>query len=131
MKRKSLNEASIKQQIVERIYDGQPLRQICREAGMPSFRTVYYWLDNDADFARQMQKARETGFEAIAEDCLSIADETLAGSDDVARNKLRIHTRLQLLSKWSNKYSDRQQVTLSADESIGQAILAARQRLKA
>jgi len=128
-RRKHPNEAEIKQQIAQRISEGQTLRAICREAGMPAFRTVYLWMAQDADFAKAMQAARETGFEAIAEDCLSIADEAVESSEDVQRNKLRVHTRLQLLAKWSNRYSDRSHVTVGADDSVAQMILAARSRL--
>ena len=58
--------------------------------------------------------AREAGFDAIAEECLEIADETAfdtvindngyrANTEWISRSKLRVETRLKLLAKWDPK----------------------------
>lgn len=119
MGRASTYDQSKAEEICHRIADGEPLRQICRIDGMPAWRTVYDWIREHPDFAASIARARETGFHAIAEECLEIADdssrdsiETEAGekpnTEYIARSKIRIETRLKLLAKWSPKlYGDK------------------------
>lgn len=102
-------------QIIERISNGEPLRQICRNEGMPSWRTVYDWLDADKEFATRFAHARELGEEAISQECFAIADDGRSDmyldgdgrerfdTEHIQRSKLRIETRLKLLAKWNPK----------------------------
>lgn len=111
-------------EIVKRLADGEPLRAICRSDGMPHWTTVYAWMEADKDFAIRIARAREIGFDAIAENTIGIADEhpgyvDNGGTDTgaVAHAKLRIETRLKLLSKWSpKKYGDKQAVELTGKD---------------
>lgn len=103
---------------------------------MPCWRTVYDWINSNPDFAARIAQARETGYDAIAEEAMAIADEpppsTQFGTTDggaVQHAKLRIETRLKLLAKWSpKKYGDKQQIEHSGQIDVAQAILAARKR---
>ena len=109
----------IADEIVERLSEGEPLRQICRDERMPSWQTVYRWKSDDEAFSRRIAGAREAGFDAIAEECLDIADETSndtvygdsgarPNSEWITRSKLRVETRLKLLAKWDPKrYGDK------------------------
>jgi predicted secreted protein len=104
--------------ICERIGNGEPLRVICRDAGMPAWRTVYDWIEAHPEFAARIARARARGFDAIAEECLDIADHTandtkvvhtedgsreMANTEWISRSKLRVETRLKLLAKWDPK----------------------------
>jgi hypothetical protein len=116
-------------EIVEAISEGVPLRQFCRDKDI-SWRQVYYWLDEDKEFATRFARAREKGFDAIAEECLDIADDARndwmtrrVGDEDrqvldaehVQRSKLRIETRLKLLAKWDPKrYGEKLDMTVDA-----------------
>jgi hypothetical protein len=118
-------------EICERISKGETLRAICREDHMPSWVNVYQWMHADEDFALRIARARELGFDAIAEETIAIAED---GTNDwmekfgkdgesigyqlngehVQRSKLRIETRLKLLAKWSpKKYGDRASMELT------------------
>ena len=105
-------------EIMRRISDGEPLRQICRDEHMPSWGAVYDWLEVDTDLASRFARAREKGEEAIAQECLKIADTPQIGeettvkpngdveiksSDMLGHRKLQIDTRLKLLAKWNPK----------------------------
>jgi len=106
-----------KEEICERISDGEPLRSICRSEGMPKWRTVYQWMDADEEFLNNMEAARAIGADAIAEEALRIADTPLEGieteesenglkikkSDMLGHRKLQVETRLKLLAKWHPK----------------------------
>jgi len=100
--------------ICARLSKGEPLACICRDEAMPGLRTVYDWMEADEVIAAHIARAREEGEEAIAADCLSIADDSgedyrmgeksmLVDTDHIQRSKLRIWTRLELLKRWNPK----------------------------
>jgi hypothetical protein len=104
-------------QICERLAKGEPLAVICRDIGVGR-RTVYQWRDADPAIADLMQDARDDGYDALAAECLDIADDNTEdwkvvkrGRDEqleidkeaVLRSKLRVETRLKLLAKWDPK----------------------------
>lgn len=103
--------------LLDGIADGKTLRALCREDGMPNWRTVYDWIEADAELAAQVACARELGFDAIAEDVFDIADGTRAISEHVQLSKMRIDTRLKLLACWSpKKYGNKQDVSIGNKE---------------
>jgi len=111
MGRSSTFAEEIASEICSRLAEGETLRSICRDDRMPHFNTVYDWVEADASFAVRIARARATGHEAIAESCIDIAD---GGTEDPARDKLRVWTRMQLLSKWSPKrYGEAKRVALT------------------
>lgn len=125
---------AIADEICERLSKGEPLAQICRDDHMPTDRTVRNWQAADTAFSSAIACARETGFDAIAVECLEIADDKsgdvkVVGSEEnpvevcntefVQRAKLRIDTRLKLLAKWDPKrYGDRVAVDHAGGISI-------------
>ncbi|HEJ0334137.1 TPA: DNA packaging protein [Klebsiella aerogenes] len=108
-----------------RLAEGESLRSVCRDDGMPCKKTVLRWISRIPEFRAQYVHAKEEGAEAIAEELFDIADD---GSNDwmekldkdgeavgyqlngehVQRSKLRIDTRKWYLSKiMPKKYGDR------------------------
>jgi hypothetical protein len=91
--------------ICQRLIEGESLRAICRDDGMPSASTLFAWLDKNEDFRSRYARARdiqaELGFDSIQE-----VAEDIAG--DVQRDKLRIETMRWRLSKLlPKKYGDK------------------------
>ena len=116
-KRQSKRTPEVEERIIEGLTDGVPLRVLCRQDDIPSWRTVYDWMNADPSFASRVAYARDLGFEAIAEDILDIADDTPAISEHVQRSKMRIDTRLKLLACWSPKrYGNKQDVSIGNKE---------------
>ena len=110
-KRQGKRTPEIEERIIDGLSNGIALRVLCRQDDMPSWRAVYNWMDADASFASRVACARDLGFEALAEDILDIADDTLAVSEHVQLSKLRIETRLKLLACWNpKKYGTKQTV---------------------
>lgn len=109
--------------ICARLSKGEPLASICRDKGMPAVRTVSDWAAANPEFAADFARGRDEGFDAIAADCLDIADDAsgdrkivgregeereVCDTEFVQRAKLRIETRLKLLAKWDPKrYGDK------------------------
>ena len=115
--------------ILFRMSEGEPLRKICREPNMPAWRTIYDWLEKDADLLNRFSRARDLGGDAIFEETLEIADNPKFGIKEVIgkdgsvitredmlnHRKLQVETRFKLLSKWNpKKYGDR--TMLSGDK---------------
>ena len=127
---------AIGQHICERMAEGIPLRQICRDKGL-AWPTVYRWIEAHAEFGEAYQRARDIGMDAIAEECLEIANtpmlgvtETVKGDgtvetrreDMLGHRKLQIETRLKLLAKWNpKKYGDR--ITHTGDPAAPVALV--------
>jgi len=93
----------IGQAICDRLAAGEPLTQICRDEGFPTDRTVRNWMTADADFASDIARARELGFDAIASRLRDTARGRGESTQDVQRDKLIIDTDLKLLAKWDPK----------------------------
>ena len=102
----------------------EPLAVICRDEHMPAVRTVSGWKATQPGFLADFARARDEGWDALAAECLEIADEagadvivlkradgseyTQVNLEGVSRSKLRIETRLKLLAKWDPKrYGDK------------------------
>lgn len=135
------------EEVLKGIEQGIPLAEICRRDGFPDRRSIYFWMEDDADFASRFARARELGFDAIAEECFEIADDgtndwvqrqkqdgsidEVVNSDHIQRSKLRIETRLKLLAKWDPKrYGERQEIkhsgavdlTAESDEALAKRL---------
>lgn len=65
--------------ICAKLSEGVPLTEICRAKGMPAPRTVRDWIADDSEVSAAIARAREEGFDAIAADCLRIADTPMPG----------------------------------------------------
>jgi hypothetical protein len=139
--------------IVEQLSEGIPLREICRQEGMPAWRTIYDWMYQDdvsgaasVGLSAAIARAREIGYDKMAEECIEIANTPMFGEvktidgdklivrreDMLGHRKLQIETRLKLLAKWNpKKYGDRlmhagdadSPVQVQADVSIFDAML--------
>jgi hypothetical protein len=112
-------------EIAQRISMGEPLRKICRDEHMPHWTVMYDWLAQDDSLSLRVARAREAGYEAMAEETLEIADNFHLGESQVmddkgskvtiedmlGHRKLRIETRLKLLACWSPaKYGNKVQL---------------------
>lgn len=126
--RPSSYDPVVAEKICELLSEGVPLREICRMEGMPAWRNIYFWMARDEDLSAHIARAREMGYDNIAEECLDIADNSnndwmnrevrnargqveiqrVVDTEHIQRSKLRIETRLKLLAKWKpEKYGDK------------------------
>lgn len=117
-------------EICERLAEGQSMRTVCRDDGMPSARTLFTWMQRYPEFLQQYARAKEESADALSDEILEISDdgrndwmEKNGGRDDegnvrentyvlngehVQRSRLRIDTRKWLASKLKpKKYGDK------------------------
>jgi hypothetical protein len=116
---------------------GQTRAEFCRQPGKPGRATVHEWRHRLPDFDKAYLDARDRGFDAIAEECLEIADDasrdakiirrgehesTVCDTEFVQRSKLRIETRLKLLAKWDpRRYGEAMQLKHANQDGSGPA----------
>jgi hypothetical protein len=109
--------------ICSRLADGESLRTICRDEGMPSKATVFSWLRTKPDFLDQYARAKEESADALTDEMLEISDDARndwmerhdgenvgwqANGEHIQRSRLRIETRKWLASKLKpKKYGDK------------------------
>lgn len=121
-------------EILKRLAEGESLRSVCRDKGMPDESTVRSWaIDDVGGFGTQYARAREIGFDVLAEACLEIADTPVIGvrreetengvkevtEDMLGHRRLQVDTRKWLLSKLApKKYGEKQQVDHGGNLSI-------------
>ena len=111
------------EELLSRLAAGESLRSICRDEHMPSPSAVCEWASGvkksgvSPDFIERYAKAREIGYQLIADELLDISDDGTndymerhgadsAGAtgyflngENIARSRLRMDTRRWLLSK--------------------------------
>jgi hypothetical protein len=111
--------------ICTRITNGESLRNICREAGMPTMDTIYRWIGRYPSFSDQYVRAREEQADTLADEIQALSDEpprmmlNKHGAETVDTGwlqwqKQRIDSRKWCASKLKpKKYGDR--VSLAGD----------------
>lgn len=121
--------------ICTRIANGESLRSICRDEGMPDMSSVFLWLAEKPDFSQQYARAREEQAETHADAIVAIADETpeieevrdregnvvdlKMHSAYVQWQKNRIDARKWVASKLKpKKYGDRVQLAGDAESPL-------------
>lgn len=117
-------------EILTRIAEGESLRRITMEPGMPSHASVYLWLLQKPDFSDKYARARDEQAETLADEILAIADEPPAEVTDdkgvsrtdngwVTWQKNRMDARKWVAAKLKpKKYGDRQIVAGDADNPL-------------
>lgn len=120
--------------ICKRIAEGESLRAICRDEGMPTAATVCNWLldpEGKPEFFEQYARAREIQADLKFEEIQEIADD---GSNDwmeqnseegsawrfngehVQRSRLRVDTLKWRLARMNmKKYGDKSETTVKGD----------------
>ena len=115
--------AKIAAEICTRIAEGESLRSVCKDSGMPHKATVCRWLALHEDFQTQYARAHDWQAELIAEEILEIADDAsndwklierdgearwVLDLENIQRARLRIDTRKWMLARLApKKYGER------------------------
>lgn len=88
---------------LELIASGATIRKTAREIGVPTM-TLWQWVNDGRGLFVHSARAKESGFDAIADECVDIADDPDMPSD---QKRIRIDTRIRLLGKWAKRYGDK------------------------
>lgn len=84
--------------------DGESLASICRIEGMPCYATVQNWIEAEEDFASEVTRAREAGYQVRADRALIDAK----AAKDAALGRLAFDAERWYLGKLSIAFADKQ-----------------------
>ena len=128
--------------ICARLADGESLNAICKDDGFPAESTVRGWaLDDIEGFAAKYARAREIGYERLADEILKIADTPEKGTkivskatgieitegDMIEHRRLQVDARKWMLAKMlPKKYGERIQQDITATIEMKQEDVDAR-----
>lgn len=105
--------------IINRVAEGEAIRQICRDPEMPNRSTVYKWLDENEEFSNRYTRAAALRQDELFDEMFDIADDSTndwmeregyeqVNGEAIARSRLRIETRKWALAKMQpTKYGDK------------------------
>ncbi|EFF6379721.1 DNA-binding protein [Escherichia coli] len=108
-------------EICELVADGQSINKISKMSGMPNRSTILKWFRDVPEFSTMYARAKEIGFEILADEIIDLADaEENTDKDQLRRHQLMIDTRKWLLAKLQpRKYGERvtQEIVGNKDEA--------------
>ena len=101
--------------ICQYIVEGKSLRSISKMEGMPTVQAVMKWLNNDEQFYKQYQIARENQGDLYGEMINDIALDLINGNrTDFQNCRVAIDSLKWTVSKMSSKrWGDRQQIDVN------------------
>lgn len=99
---------------------GRSLRTVCKDESLPCMSTVFNWFRLYPEFLEQYTRAKEESADAMAEECLDIADDGTndymerldkdgecvgyqVNGEHIQRSRLRVETRKWLMAKMKPK----------------------------
>lgn len=96
-------------EICELVADGQSINKISKMPDMPARSTILKWFRDVPEFSDMYIRAKEIGFEVLADEIIDIADAAEnIDKDECRRHQLMIETRKWLLAKLQpRKYGER------------------------
>ena len=92
----------VREAILALLMEGKSLASICKLDGMPNRATVQRWQKDDAEFDAAVTRAREEGFQLLADQAVENARTT----KDAALGRLAFDADRWYLGKLSNAFSD-------------------------
>jgi hypothetical protein len=120
--------------ICDRLAEGESLKSICEDDGMPARSTVFKWLAENTTFSDMYARAREEQADAVFDEILSIADDGrndwmerrgeedagwVTNGENLQRSKLRIDARKWMAGKLRpKKYGDKLDIEHSGDMNV-------------
>lgn len=97
--RANLYSDDLAAKILTRIANGESLRRICRDPGMPDRETVANWCVADAEFSAKYAHARSLQADCYADEMREVAETC----EDVNRGRLIVQTLQWTASKLAPK----------------------------
>ena len=99
----------ISNNICQRLMEGKPLTQICKDKDQPSLSTVYKWIAKHKDFASKILTARRIGCQTYLDKM--IEELETADNKSIMGVREKLHHYRWLSSKLlPNLYGDKQEV---------------------
>lgn len=98
----------ISNNICQKLMEGKPLTQICKDKDQPSLSTVYKWIAKHKDFASKILTARRIGCQTYLDKM--IEELEVADNKNIMVVREKLHHYRWLASKLLPIYSDKQEI---------------------
>ena len=98
--------------ICEDVANGKTMGAAAKERNVTPSAVRKALLRDDAMFQLSTH-ARELGCDALADQCIEIADDATLDAQD---RRIRIDTRIRLIGNWSSRYSDK--LTVESNSTV-------------
>ena len=125
-RRPSRYSLALARRICERLAAGETLSQICEDGSMPSYAVLRRWEDQEPGFLVMTLRARQSGNDHLAEECLRIADDPKLNS---AEKRVRIDTRMKSSGELAQLTADtdlaRAQIEVDKAEATSSSLFVA------
>lgn len=108
----AFDREKVKVEILDLLAAGKGLATICRREDMPDRSTVQRWQSEEPDFDAAVTRAREDGYELLAEEAVTAAET----AEDAAKGRLAFDAKRWYLGKLSNAFSDKQKHELTGKD---------------
>ena len=90
--RPTLYSLELSEEFCGLIAEGMTIDRACKEAGMPSKRTILYWLKQYPEFRRKFEESVQFRNQWWMDECVDIADNAPEGAS-MAKVNARINSR--------------------------------------
>jgi len=99
----------LSENICQKLMEGKPLTQICKEKDCPSLSTIYKWISQDKQFANQIIQARRVGCQTYLDKMIEELEHADNKNIMVIREKLH-HYRWLSSKLMPALYGDKQEI---------------------
>ena len=112
-----------RQKVLDRIAEGESLRAICADEGMPKKSTVLQWCDEDAEFRTKYAQARARQMEGVIDGFADLEEQVLSGEIKPDAAKVVLWSRQWRAEKLKPKvYGAKVENTIELGESVSKVV---------
>ena len=114
-----------RQKVLDRIAEGESLRSICSDEGMPRLSTVMRWCDEDSEFREQYTRAMNMRADVKFQELDDVSEEAVMAESAVKVAGLRLkadNIKWQLGRMNAKKYGDKIEATHEVGDSVSKVI---------
>lgn len=132
MSRETLFTPEMSENICQRIEQGESLRAITSDEGMPHLSTVCSWFHTHPAFYARYVKAKEIRAELVFDELIEMADDPgVRTIEQVNWMNMRLGTRKWCLSRMNqNRFGEKTNINHGGLEGLAGALLKARERVQ-
>lgn len=112
---------AFQRQFCELLANGCTIKSALEQFNL-TYAKYYCFRKRHDEFARMVDDAIDVGYDALADECLTIADKRMETKTEIMHAKLRIETRIELLQRRSRRYNPRQQIEVSDNREVEAAL---------
>lgn len=113
----AMDQPEFQKEFCELLSDGSTIKAALRLYGL-NYAKYYHYRKKNPEFGKMVDMAVDVGYDALADECIEIADKPCLSKIEVQQAKLRIETRIEILQRKSKRYNPRQQIEVTDNREV-------------